>query len=839
MRPHALIVAAVLALAGPARAATVPSPSEFLGMTVGADRTVADYRQILAYFKALDAASPRVEVEVLGQTTLGEDLFLAAISSEANIARKKRLQEIARRIADPRGLGPAEAEALVREGKVFLLVTCNIHSTEIGASQMAMEWAHALATAEDADTKRRLDEVVLLLVPSLNPDGQIMETEWYRKNLGTRYEGGRMPWLYHHYVGHDDNRDWFMLTQKETQAVSRAVYHEWLPQVWLDEHQMGSTGPRIFVPPYAEPVDPDIHPLVWRDVNLIGANMAFRLEQAHKSGVVYGYVFDAYWPGGTKNTAWWKNVSGLLTEVASARFATPVRIEANELRGGGKGLVEYGTQTNFPNPWPGGTWRLRDVMDYERIASDAILETCAERRADFLRNALERARAAIATYGPQDAFRIPADQRDAAGAARLAALLAEHGVELRADPGGDVYVPLAQPYGRFVNELLTPQRYPETKVVPGKDIVRPYDVAAWTLPLMMGVTAERAALPAGLGPWKAAPARLPLEGGAFALAPGSPETARLVNAGLRAGTARVARSPLSVGGHEWAAGTVFLDGRAAKAAAAKAVPGQSWTAVPSVPAAAEPLRAPRVGIYKPWLASMDEGWTRFVLEQYGFDPKTLDNQAIRAGGLAAAFDAIVLPDLTKEVIATGKPKRAEGAMPYFAELPPEYAGGLAKEGAAALKEFVEKGGTLVALSSSTDYLIDELALPVRNAAARAEGFAIAGSLLRVEVAPGHPVTDGLPREVAVFQDEALAFDTALPGPEMDRRVLATYPAAHEDVLLSGWMRGPEAIARKAAAVALTLGKGKVVLLGFRAQHRAQTPGTFPFVFGALYWSTAP
>ncbi len=838
MRTSTLIAAAILSLAGPARAATVPSPSEFLGLTVGADRTVADYRQILSYFKALDAASPRVEVEVLGKTTLGEDLFLAAISSEANLANKERLQEIARKIADPRGLSEAEREALVREGKVFLFITCNIHSTEIGASQMAMEWAHALATAEDAATKRRLDEVVLLLLPSINPDGQVMETEWYRKNLGTRYEGGRMPWLYHPYVGHDNNRDWFMLTQKETQAVSRAVYHEWLPQVWLDEHQMGAAGPRIFVPPYAEPVDPDIHPLVWRDVNLIGANMAFRLEQAGKQGVIYGYAFDAYWPGGTKNTAWWKNISGLLTEVASVRFATPVRIEPNELSGGGKGLVEYGPQTNFPNPWPGGTWRLRDIMDYERIVSDAILETCAERRADFLRNALERARAAIAVWSPRDAFRIPAGQRDAAGAARLAALLAEHGVELRAAPNGDVYVPLAQPYGRFANELLTAQRYPETKLVPGKDIVRPYDVSAWTLPLMMGVTAERATLPAALAPWKAGAPTLPLEGAAFALAPGSPETARLVNAGLRGGTGRVARAAVSVGGREWPAGTVFLDGAAAKAAAPKGVPGQSWTEVPSIPAEAEPLRAPRVGLYKPWAASMDEGWTRFVLEQYGFEPKTLDNKAVRAGGLNAAFDAIVLPDVTKEVIATGKPKRDEGAMRYFHELPPEYAGGLDKEGAAALKDFVEKGGTLVALSSSAEYVIDELALPVRNGAARSSDFAIAGSILRAEVAPGHPVTNGLPAEVAVFQDEALAFDTVLPGPEMERRVLASYPAASADVLLSGWMRGPEAIARKAAAVALTYGKGKVVLLGFRAQHRAQTPGTFPFLFNALYWSTA-
>jgi hypothetical protein len=838
MKTRALITAVGLALAAAADAASIQTPSEFLGMTVGADRTVADYRQILAYFKALDAASPRVELEMLGKTTLGEELFLAAISSEKNIANKQRLQEIARKIADPRGLSEADTDALVREGKLFLLITCNIHSTEIGASQMAMEWAHALAAAEDAETKRRLDDVVLLLLPSINPDGHVMETEWYRKNLGTRYEGGRMPWLYHHYVGHDNNRDWFMLTQKETQAVTRAVYQEWFPQVWLDEHQMGQTGPRIFVPPYAEPVDPDIHPLVWRDVNLIGANMAFRLEQQKKSGVIYGYVFDAYWPGGTKNTAWWKNVSGLLTEVASVRFATPVRIEPSELSGGGKGLVEYGTQTNFPNPWPGGTWRLRDIMDYERIVSDAILETCAERRVDLLGNALTRARDAIATFDATDAFRIPGDQRDVPGAARLAGLLAEHGVELRAAANGDVYVPLAQPYGRFVKELLTAQRYPETKLVPGKDIVRPYDVAAWTLPLMMGVSVEQTTLPAGLASWKAATPSLPGDGAAFAIAPGSPENARLVNAGLRGGSARIARAATSVGGRDWPAGTVFLDAAAAKAAAAKGVAGQAWSVVGSLPATAEPLRAPRVGVYKPWLASMDEGWTRFVLEQYGFEPKTLDNKAVRAGSLNAAYDAIVLPDVTKEVITSGKPRRDEGAMRYFPEPPAEYAGGLEKEGAAALKDFVEKGGTLVALSSATEYVIDELTLPVRNALARNSDFAIAGSLLRAEVRGDHPVSYGLPREVAVFQDEALAFDTVLPGPEMERRVLASYPAAYADVLLSGWIRGPEAIARKAAAVALSYGKGKVVLLGFRPQHRAQTPGTFPFLFGALYWSTA-
>ncbi len=825
----------------PARAAAIPTPAEFLGMSVGADRTLADYRQIASYFAMLDQASPRVELEALGKTTLGEEMFMAVISSEENIRNLARIRELSRQVADPRGLTEDQRQAIEREGKLVLLVTCNIHATEIGASQMAMEWAHALATAEDAESARRLQEVVLLLVPSLNPDGQMMETEWYRKQLGSRYEGSRMPWLYHHYVGHDNNRDWFMLTQKETQGLSRAVYQKWFPQVWLDEHQMGSTGPRIFVPPYAEPVDADIHPLVWREVNLIGAAMALRLEQAEKAGVIYGYSFDAYWPGGTKNTAWWKNISGLLTEVASVRLATPIRIENGELAGGRKGLVEYGAQTNFPHPWPGGWWRLRDIMDYERIASDALLEACAGHRQDFLRDAMARAQASVASFAANDAYRIPAAQRDPAAAARLAALMLEHGVEVRAAANGDIFIPLAQPYGRFVHEMLETQRYPEVKLTAGREIVRPYDVSAWSLPLMMGVSVERATLPDGLRPFAPQAPRLGLEGAAFALAPGGAESAKLVNAALRSGgRVAVLRAVTEVDGRAWPPGTVFFDPAAARAAAAKAEAGVSWTGVAAIPAAAEKLTAPRVGLYKPWLASMDEGWTRFVLEQYGFEPKSLDNKTVRAGRLRASFDAIVLPDVAKEVIADGKPKREDTAMQYWTDLPPEYAGGLDKEGAKALEDFVESGGTLVALSASTEYVTAEFNVPVRNALAGAkpDDFGAPGSLLRVAVSSDHPVTYGLPAEVAVFQDKPLAFETAPPGAELERWVLASYPAASQDVLLSGWMRGEERLTRRAAAVALTYGKGKLVLLGFRPQHRAQTPATFPFLFNALYWAAA-
>ena len=833
---------AALLLSSSAFAARIPTPSESLGFEVGADRKLADYRQIAAYFKELAAASPRVKIEVLGKTTLGEDMFLAVLSSEENIRNIKRIQEVSRRLADPRGLSDAEAHSLAREGRLVLLVTCNIHSTEIGASQMAMEWAHALATATDAETKRRLDRVVLLLVPSLNPDGQIMETEWYRKNLGGKYEGSRMPWLYHHYVGHDDNRDWYMLTQKETRALTRAVYHEWFPQVWLDEHQMGSTGPRIFVPPYSDPVDTTIHPLVWREVNLIGSTMALRMEEAGKSGIIYGYSYDAYWPGGTKNTAWYKNISGLLTEVASARMATPVSIAPGELSGGRKGLVEYGAQTNFPNPWPGGTWRLRDIMDYERIASDALLETCADRKEDFLRNMVARARAAIAASGPKDAFRIPMSQRDRGTALRLAQLMADHGVEVKMEGNGDVWIPLAQPYGKFVTEMLTTQRYPEVKLVPGKDIVRPYDVAAWSLPLMMGVEVARAALPDGLKPFSM-PSVTPASGAsAYALAPGSAENAKAINAALRGkGSVSITRAAWRDGGKEWPAGAGFFDGASAKAAAGSVPAGVVWTAVSAIPGTglAEKLSAPRVGLYKPWAASMDEGWTRWVLEQYGFDPKNVDNKTIRAAKLNEKFDVIVLPDVDKEIIDKGKPKREDGEMKYFAELPGEYAGGLEKEGAKALRDFVEAGGTIVALAQSSDWVLDEFNVPVRNTLAKvkAEDFGLPGSILRVQVSP-HPVTYGLPSETAVFADEPIAFQTALPGGEMERWVLASYPSDGRDILLSGWIRGEDRLARRAAAVAMTFGKGKLVLLGFRAQHRAQTHGTYPFLFNALYWSIA-
>ena len=758
-------------LASSAFAATPKSPSEFLGFPVGADRQLADYHQIVSYFQYLAANSPRVQVEDLGPTTRNNDLILVAISSDENLKNKARYQEIARQLHDPRGLTPAQIEQLTNEGKAIVLVTCNIHSTEIGSTQMAMEWAYALATAQDEETQRRLANVILLLAPSINPDGQLMVVDWYRKNLGTKYEGGAMPWLYHDYTGHDNNRDWYMLTQKETQAVTRAVYQEWFPQIWLDEHQMGYTGPRIFTPPYADPVDADIHPMVWRGANLIGTTMSFRLEQAGKSGVIYGFSYDAYWPGATDGTAWWKNIVGLLTEVASTRMGTPVYIPSEELSGSRKGLVEYGRQINYPNPWPGGWWRLRDIMDYERIASDALLETAADHRADFLSAAVRMAQDAIAKGKPGEYWRIAREQRDPQAAARLAHLMAAQNVEVLVS--SDSYlIPTAQPFGPFAGEMLGTQRYPRVKAVPGKDFLPPYDVTTWSLPLMMGVTVEKVTLPA--------------------------------SASLR---------PLS--DKDWPGG--------------------------EKPAPGKPPKPVRLGMYKAWLPNMDEGWTRFVLEQRGYKPAALDNKALAAGKLRDRFDAIILPDAPKEAMLEGKWRwDPESPLKYWEELPPDYAGGMGKDGVQALKEFVAQGGTLIALGRATELVLDEFNVPVMNTLAKAkrEDFLCPGSLLRVSYDTSHPVAAGMPSEGVVFVDAPIAFRTVLPGADVERAAIAQYPAEEEDVLVSGWIRGAENLTRHAAAVALRTGKGRIVLFGFRPQFRAQTEATFPLLFNAIQWSVA-
>ena len=857
MRPLVILqLAAALLATPPMVGAAVRSPAEYLGHAVGADRQLADHRQVVRYLEEVDAASDRLTLLHLGKTTLGNDLVVAAISSAANLANGTRLREVAARLADPRGLAADEKDRLVAEGRVIALVTFNIHATEIAASQLVLELAWDLAVQTDPAQQRWLDDVVLLLVPSLNPDGQIMVTEWYRKHVGTAYEGGPLPRLYHHYAGHDNNRDWFMLNLAETKLLNRLLYRDWHPQLFVDEHQMGMTGPRLFLPPFDDPLGVRVHPLIWREIDRVGTAMALRLQEAGRSGVVQSAGFDGYWLGGTRNTGWYKNVVGLLTEAASAGIASPVYVDPGELRGEMKGLPDYRRQANFPDPWPGGWWRLRDILDYEKILTLSLLETASLHRREILDDQVRMADDAI-EIGRREApagWVVPAGQRDPGAAAALVDLLREHGIEVQRAPdgiadggatyaGGSYVIRADQPYRAFAAEVLAPQQYPEIRTAPGGTPLLPYDVNSWSLPHLFGVE---------VAPLRLASPRLePL--GAAPLAPSgqvrnSGATALLSPVGNAASTAvqklltagaevSLALAKFTAAGHEWPAGTVIarrLPSRASLDAVALETAVTFERTDDRLSLATLRLRLPRLALYQGFVPSMDEGWTRFVLDRHGFTYETIGAERVKRGALAAAFDVLILPSDPKAEIMNGW-DRVDNYRP---EMPPEYRGGIGPEGAKAITAFVEAGGTLIALDASAELPIGEMNLPVSRPLARLKEseFHCPGSMLRARLDPDHPVGFGLPEEIAVMFAESQPFATTPPGADATRRVVARF--GDEPLLLSGWIKGEERLRRTAALVEVGKGKGRVILFGFRPQFRAQTVATFKLLFNAIHYGAS-
>ena len=670
----ALAVAATCAaLLAPARTVAaqtrpaVPPPSRLLGLEVGADRVLADWTQITRYFAALPGASPMVKVDTLGRTTQGRPLIVATISSPANIRNLAAIRERQARLADPRGLSPAEEARLVAQQPAVVMITCNIHATEIASSQMAMELAHRLVTN---DTLRRsLDDVVLLLVPSLNPDGQQMVTDWYKQGLGTPFEGGPLPWLYHAYVGHDNNRDWYMATQVETRLVTDLLYRRWFPAVFYDVHQQGNEGMRLTIPPHVDPINPNVDPLIVRGINHIGMEMALALEERGKTGVGDGATYDLWWHGGARSTPTRHNMVGLLTEAASVRIATPITQKLEDLKGHPRGLPRYERKVNFPNPWQGGTWRLRDIMDYELIAAEALVRMLGQQRDQYVRNFVQLGRRQIAQgeAGGPYAFVIPATQRDPGATLRLVEVLRIGGVDVdRAtapfQAGGKSYVAgsyvvkMAQPYRAHAKDLLEVQRFPKMERYPGGPQERPYDVAGWTLPYQFGVAVDQVdqRFEAATAPVRevdvVAAARercgaAPSGGARYRVldARDTRSYAIAMSALGRGVPVRVAQAavPLAAGASA-PAGSLVLEGADNTTAGTCAEGG----AVATLPAGRTLRAAPRVGLYKPWTGNMDEGWTRWMFDQHKVPYQSVTDSTMRAGNLRARYDVLVVADMS-------------------------------------------------------------------------------------------------------------------------------------------------------------------------------------------------
>jgi len=832
-----LATAALLAPQAPAATSAVPAPESVLGFVPGEDRKLAGWGQVLGYLRALDAASARVSVEEVGKTTEGRPFVIVTVTSEANHARLEEIRRTNARLADPRGLADEEAERLVRGGKAIVAMAYSIHSTEVGGTLAALRLLHRLAASDDERVRAMLDATVLLVIPSHNPDGTDIVSEWYRKQLGTPFEGTAPPQLYQRYVGHDNNRDWYMFTQQETLLTLLYLYHRWHPQIVHDVHQMGARGARLFVPPFTDPWEPNVDPALTAAVGALGSHVASRLTTAGRTGVVTGALFDAWTPG----RAYPHTHGGVrfLSETASVRIASPIEVKPQELEGRGPEYDPRSASANFPAPWPGGAWRLADVVETQLQASLAVLEHAAQNREHWLRTALAVNRRAVARREPF-AFLIPAEQRDPSAARRLASVLQLGEVELerarapfdaagRQHPAGTLVVRMQQPASGFAKALLETQRYPDRREYAGGPPKAPYDVTAHTLPLLLGVEVEvvaapfEAALaPAGERPFE--PGRIEGRGPRIALAHSSGDMVALGRLLARGVEARWTLDAFEEAGRRYPAGTLLVPGSARRTLEPLAAElGLVARSVRSRPRSLS-LRTPRVGLYRSWVSSMDEGWTRFVFEkEMGVAYRSLVDRDVRAGRLAERFDAIVLPD---QSVASLRGGHAKGAMPE------EYTGGLGVEGGEALRAFVEAGGTLVALDSASGYAIDVLGLKVKDALAGvdAKTFYCPGSILRATVDTTHPLAHGLEPTLPVWFEGSPAFEVE------KGTVLARYD--ERDPLLSGWLLGGERLRGRAALALVPLGRGRVVLFGFRPQYRAQSRASYVALLNALYFSAA-
>ncbi|RPI27965.1 MAG: peptidase M14 family protein, partial [Acidobacteria bacterium] len=498
------------ALGGLLMAQTAPRvtrPEEFFGFRLGSDKKIARWDKLVAYYKLLEKdGGGKLKCVEMGPTTMGHPFLLVIVSSRANLAELERIRQVNTRISDPRGLSEEQVRKLISEGRAVICQSMSLHATEIGGAQMAPELAYDLLTRSDEETKRILDNVVLLLVPSFNPDGLELVADWYTKTLGTEYEGGSIPWLYHKYAGHDNNRDAFQTNLVESQYMVKILFTDWIPQAYIDHHHMGPYGARIYVPPYAEPVRPFADPLVWREQSWYGAHIAFKEEEAGLSGVLNMAQYSGWGHFGFHWITPFHNIAGMLTESASAKLASPIFIHPDQLRGDTRGMPSYEEQTTFPNPWPGGWWRLRDIVERQKTSAWAVLDQAARNRETVLWNAYLKAsrQTERGAKGKPLAYVVSSAQHDPLTARKLIDKLMVQGIEVKQSaggfttaagvsyPAGSYVISLAQPKMGLIRYLLGRTFYPDNEWTRARDgsPIRPYDMATDTMSEFMGVRVD-------------------------------------------------------------------------------------------------------------------------------------------------------------------------------------------------------------------------------------------------------------------------------------------------------------------------------------------------------------
>jgi hypothetical protein len=827
-------------------APNVPTPESVLGHRPGDDFYLATYDESREYFHKLAASSNRIKLITVGKTTRGLDWEIAIISSPENLANLDKYKNISRKLADGRGLTDDSARALAREGKAIVHIDGGLHSTEVAGAQQSINLAYKLVSSQDdPEVDAILNNVILMLWPTLNPDGQNEVVAWYRKNAGTTFEVSPLPDLYQEYVGHDNNRDGYMNNMFESQDVTRTEL-EWDPVIFYCHHQTAPFPTRIFIPPFVEPISSNMHPLMGRWLSVIGTDIAAYLDAHGMPGAVNRVGFDNWYPGFLDYTHIFRNSIAFFTETALYRYATPRFYTVDEFPKDHRALR---SEVFYSSPWKGGWWRLRDAVNYMEGASMAVLDTSAKYREELLFNRYQAARDNMERFRkePPFAYIIPLEQRDLSEAATLVQKLMVNGIEVQQaaksfhangrDYGPGTWVVLMdQPFSPLVKELFEPQQYPELRETPTSAPKLPYDVTGWTLPMQMGVQVAPVLEPVG-AEQRAALRRIEQfafpsgnvegSGAVFVLSHKPNASFKAVNdllaSGGRVGFATTeSETPEGV-----EAGAIVITG--VDREKMNKIARDNSLAVKAVSGAAKDVVAvkrPRVGLYRAWVPIIDEGWSRWILENYDFAPVTLRNGDIQAGSLRERFEAIILPDAGPETLRNGfGPGTIRG----------EYTGGIGEAGVSALREFIQAGGTLITFNNASLFAIDDLGLPVKNVLSglKDEEFFCSGALLRVEIQdPNDAAVWGLPHDPIVMFEGGPAFE-AKDG--FRGRVLAAYPK-EQSPLMSGYLLHPEKIQGKAAAMEVQYGKGRVYLFGFRPQWRGQSHGTYKFIFNAIFAS---
>jgi len=837
----------------------IVKPEEFFGHRLGADRKLAHWNKIVEYFWELNK-SPMVHVEELGKSTEGNPFLLAVITVEKNMERLEEIRVESWKLAHPKGVAKEEIDRIIKKGVSVVSMSMSIHATEVGGTQMAPELAWELISFPE--NREILENTVLLMFPCFNPDGQIMVTEFYEKYLGTEFEGCSPPWLYHKYTGHDNNRDAMHNNMVESQMVSKVMYLDWSPQAYIDYHHMGSYGARFYIAPFANPIDDKVDPLVWTEQELYGGLTHVMLEKDGKTGIESMATYPGEFMPTFNYVPCWHNICGMLTESASAKLATPIYVHYHQLKGSKRGRPEYRTQMGFPHPWKGGWWRLRDVVEQQKISAYATLEAASKFRPMILKNMYQKASNAI-KKGEDEApyaFIIKPVQHDELVQYKLMQALMNMGVEVSRSQREFTADGVAYPRGTylvFANQHCRPylvsllkrtfyhlgafSKYPD-----GTPVV-PYDLSTYTIAEFMGVGIQEVEKPFDGAFETLSSIRYP-RGEVADKAPNGwlldgniNESFLGVNRLMRKDIVvhRVLES-LKVEEKTYPAGSFYIPKQEGIESELDKVSKRCHIVFTPAPPAlkSKAVKMQKIGVYQRYYGgNADEGWTRWLLEQYRFRYRTIMDKDIQRGRLASKYDVIILPSDAKEMLLGDKIEeyyeRQWGDGFTLPNYPEEYRSGFGEEGVEKLKELVEEGGTLLCFGESSNFAIEELKLPVKNVLKDVKNtdFVCPGSTLHVNVKKDHPLAWGIQEDLLIIFRHHPAFAVKPRVNNDDYKVVLSYPESH--IMESGWLTGEEYLSNKAAMIEAKKGKGRVVLYGFQPQMRAQPDASFKLLFNSL------